>query len=129
MRKDEAMALQDCVSGLIEHLQQGKILEAMDAFYAEDTAMQENANEPVRGLAANIEREKQFLASVKEWKGLEITASAVRDEGGQSGVAFIEYHFEFVNTEGAAVRYEQVSVQRWKDGRIAHERFYYNAGG
>jgi len=123
------MALNDRVRDLIEHLKQGKILEAMDAFYAEDTAMQENANPPVRGLAANIEREKQFLATVKEWKGLEVTATAVDDNGQDGGVAFIEYNFDFVNTDGADVRYEQVSVQRWANGKIVHERFYYNAGG
>ena len=123
------MALNDRVQSLIEHLKQGQLLEAMDAFYADNTAMQENSHPPVKGLAENIEREKQFLASVKDWKGLEVTAAAVDDAGGDSGTAFIEYHFEFTNTDGADVRYEQVSVQRWEGGKIAHERFYYNAGG
>jgi hypothetical protein len=36
--------------------------------------MQENANPPAVGQAANVEREKQFMSGVKEWKGFTVTA-------------------------------------------------------
>lgn len=41
--------------------------------------MQDNANPPTMGLAANIEREKQFAGGVKEWKGFEAKASGTGD--------------------------------------------------
>ncbi|HET9130758.1 MAG TPA: hypothetical protein VFO86_07420, partial [Terriglobia bacterium] len=57
--------LQQRLQDLFGYVRQGKIIEAMNEFYDQDTAMQENANPPTKGLAANIEREKQFLNGVK----------------------------------------------------------------
>ena len=107
---------------LQSYIQSGRILEAMTEFYAEGCAMQENAAAPCLGLAANIEREKKFLSMVKEWKGYVVKALAVGEN-----VSIVESTMDFVNTEGKAVHMEQVSVQRWKNGKIVHERFYYNA--
>lgn len=117
--------IRERVDSMIEYIQTGRILDAMTEFYAEDTAMQENRNEPVRGLAANIEREKQFLAQVKDFKAFQATAIGV-DEA--AGVALVESFMEFVNTEGQDVRLEQVSVTKWENGKIKHERFYYDSG-
>lgn len=122
------MSLSDTVHDLIDHMKSGKILEAFDRYYADDVLMQENAGEPTVGKAANRAREEQFLASVKEWKSLNVSAVATRGTP-DDGVAFIEYDFDFINTQDQPVRYEQVAVQTWKNGRIAKERFYYNAGG
>lgn len=121
------MSLRQHVENLIEHIKGGKIIEAVETFYDDNVAMQENRNPPTKGKAANIEREKQFLAQVKEWKSTEIQNVAVEGTP-EDGAAFIEYAFDFVNTDNKPVRYEQVSVQRWKDGKIVSERFYYDTG-
>ena len=107
---------------LRDYINNGKILEAMDEFYADNLVMQENSEEPTRGLQANIEREKQFIRSVKEWHWTKWHASAV-NEG--DGVVFAEYSFEFTDTDGNKKIYEQATVQRWKDGKIVSERFYH----
>jgi ketosteroid isomerase-like protein len=112
----------DRVADLLRYIQGGRIIEAMNEFYAEDTEMQENRNAPMRGLAANIEREKQFLAQVKEWRGFDVQATAVHGD-----VSFIESTMDFVATNGAEVHLEQVSVARWRNGKIVHERFYYDS--
>lgn len=112
------------VQDLIDHITQGKILEAMDEFYASDVEMGENTAPMTKGLAANIEREKQFLSTVKEWHSTTIDAVAVNEE---TGAAFIEYGFEFTNTDGKSVVYQQTSAQRWSNGKIARERFYYGS--
>ena len=52
--------LQQRLQDMLNHIRQGKIIEAMNEFYDKDTVLQENANPPTKGLAANIEREKQF---------------------------------------------------------------------
>ncbi len=115
--------LQQRLQDLFGYVRQGKILEAMNEFYDQDTAMQENANPPTKGLAANIEREKQFLNGVKEWKGFNVTASAVGDN-----VTFYECTIDFIATTGQPVHMEQVSVAKWKNGKIVHERYYYDTG-
>ena len=106
----------------------GRILEAMEEFYDESIEMRENGNPPTVGLAANSEREKQFLSQIKEWKSLDVTAFGV-DSDSDTGTVLIELSFDFINTDDQPVRYEQVSVQHWKEGKITHERFYYDTGG
>ena len=115
--------LQQRLQDLFGYVRQGKIIEAMNEFYDQDTAMQENANPPTKGLAANIEREKQFLNNVKEWKGFNVTSSAVGDN-----VTFYECTIDFIATNGQPVHMEQVSVAKWKNGKIVHERYYYDTG-
>ena len=53
--------LQHRLNDLLGYIRQGKIIEAMNEFYDRDTVMQDNANPPTKGLAANVEREKQFM--------------------------------------------------------------------
>ena len=119
----------ELVHQLNEHIGTGKILEAMEAFYAENAQMQENKNAPCVGLAANIEREKQFLAQVKDFHAF--GANAVGVDGGENGTgtALVESYMEFTNQEDQKVRLEQVSVQKWENGKIVHERFYYDSAG
>jgi ketosteroid isomerase-like protein len=106
---------------LHNHIRQGKIIEALNEFYDRDAVMQDNANPPTKGLAANIEREKQFMSSVKEWKGFTVTALGAGDN-----VTFYEAVVDFVTTDGTHNHLEQVSVAKWKNGKIVHERFYYD---
>jgi ketosteroid isomerase-like protein len=122
LTQPKGLKIADRVAELLRYIQSGRIIEAMNEFYAEDTVMQENRNVPTRGLAANIEREKQFLSQVKEWRGFEATATAVNGD-----VSFIESTMDFVATNGAEVHLEQVSVARWRDGKIVSERFYYDS--
>lgn len=115
--------LQQRLNDLFGYVRQGQIVEAVQEFYDKDAAMQENANPPTVGQAANIEREKQFLSGVREWKGFTVTASAVGND-----VTFYECTMDFIATNGQAVHMEQVSVAKWKNGKIIHERFYYDTG-
>ena len=115
--------LQQRLNDLFGYIRQGKIIEAMSELYDKDVKMQDNANPPTMGQAANVEREKQFLSGVKEWKGFNVTASAVGDN-----VTFYECSLDFIATSGQSVHMEQVVVAKWKNGKIVHERFYYDTG-
>ena len=115
--------LQQRLQDLLNQIRQGKIIEAMTEFYDTDTVMQDNANPPTKGLAANIEREKQFMSGVKEWKEFNVTASGVGDN-----VTFYEATADFITTNGQNMHLEQVSVAKWKNCKIVHERFYYDTG-
>ena len=115
--------LQERLQDLHNHIRQGKIFEALHEFYDPDAVMQDNANPPTKGLAANIEREKQFMSGVKEWKGFNVTATGVGDN-----VTFYEAVIDFVTNDEKHMHLEQVSVAKWKNGKIVHERFYYDTG-
>jgi ketosteroid isomerase-like protein len=115
--------LQQRLNDLFGYIRQGKIIEAMNEFYDQDTVMQENTNPPTKGLGTNIEREKQFMSGVKELKAFTVTASGVGDN-----VTFYESASDIVTADGMSVHIEQVSVAKWKNGKIVHERFYYDTG-
>ena len=36
----------------------------------------------------------------------------------------MEWHFDYTHSDWGPVKYDQVAVQRWEDGKIVHERFY-----
>jgi hypothetical protein len=102
-------------------IQQGKIMEAMNEFYTDDLVMAENDNEPTVGLAANLEREQAFVDNTT-WYGLELKGVAVGDN-----LSMVEWWMDFHNTQyGARLAFTQVAVQRWRDGKIFDERFYYS---
>ncbi|MEQ1654638.1 MAG: SnoaL-like domain-containing protein [Nitrospira sp.] len=115
--------LQQRLNDLFGYIRQGKIIEAVTEFYDKDVKMQENANPPTIGQTANIEREKQFMSGVKEWKGFNVTAQAVGDDA-----TFYECNMDFIATNGQPVHMEQVVVAKWKNGKIVHERYYYDSG-
>lgn len=116
-----AMNLQQRLQDLLSHIREGKIIEAMNKFYDQDTVMQENASPPTKGLAANIERENQFMSGVKAWKGFGVTATGVGEN-----TTFYECNMDYIATNGQPVHTEQISVAKWTNGKIVHERFYYD---
>lgn len=122
MTSTQAATIRERVEQLKDYINTGRVVEAMSEFYSDEVSMQENSEAPTQGLAANIEREKAFLASVGEWKWTDWRATAVDED---AGVALIEYAFQFVNTEGDTITYEQATVQRWAHGKIVSERFYH----
>ncbi len=115
------MNLRGKVDWLNNLILEGKIIEAMNTFYHKDVSMQENDNPPTVGLEANIKREQEFVANT-EWHGVELKGVAVGDN-----ISMTEWFFDFTNRQyGKRLTFNEVAVQRWKDGKIIHERFYYN---
>lgn len=100
----------------------GQAMEAFEKFYSEDVVMQENSNEPVVGKDANRKREEEFFASLEEFHGAGVLASA--SAGDRS---FSEWWMDVTIRGAGRVKMEQVTVRSWKDGLVVSERFYYNA--
>ena len=101
----------------------GKILEAFEEFYAEDVQMRENNEAPRVGKAVNREYEKQFVSAIEAFHGASITASAADGD-----VSFSEWDYDFTLKGSPRLQYSQVSVRRWRHGKVVDERFYYNRG-
>ena len=122
MSSPTTINLQDRLEDLFSYIREGRILDAINEFYAKDAAMQENSLPPTVGREANYEREKQFLSMVKKWKGFEVTAKGVGEN-----VTFYETVMDWVTTDDTPVHVEQVVVAKWQDGKITHERYYHNS--
>lgn len=113
--------LKATVDQLNQMIQDAKIMEAMNEFYADDLVMAENDGEPCVGLVANLEREQAFVDHTT-WYGLELKSVTVGE-----GVTMSQWWMDFHNTQyGARMAFTQVAVQKWRDGKIYDERFYYN---
>jgi ketosteroid isomerase-like protein len=106
---------------LVEYVTAGRILDAMQEFYAPDVVMQDNNNPPCVGKDANIEREKGFLSYVQEIH--ENVATAVIANGDQAAVHYI---LDFTGVDGKRMRLDQVALQTWRNGYIVNERFLYD---
>lgn len=113
------MDLKTKVEDLNNLILQGKLLEAFDKYYHPDVVMMDKNAVLAEGKAANRTREETFLANILTFNGAEVKAVAVGD-----GVTMVEWHFDYVHKEWGHMNYDQVAVQRWKDGLIVHERFY-----
>jgi hypothetical protein len=113
--------LHDRLEDLLSYIREGRILDAINEFYTEDAAMQENSLLPTVGREANYEREKQFLSMVKEWKRFDVVAKGVGED-----VTFYETVMDWVTTDDTPVHVEQVVVAKWNNGKITHERYYHN---
>jgi ketosteroid isomerase-like protein len=116
------MALSDELRELIRLCEQGKTLEAIERFYAEDVVVFENHERARAGREACLAFEREALARLEQPATLRARAHAVEP---QSGVAFIEWVIRFMGDDNRPMRLEEVAVQRWARGRIVEERFYY----
>ena len=115
--------LEERVNTLNSMIQTGKVMEAFEAFYAEDVTMQENEETPTQGKTACRENEVAFVSGITEFRKAEIKNVMVSDN-----LTVVEWEFDFTHSAWGTRNYTQVAVQRWNaDGQIVNEKFYYNA--
>ena len=109
------------VDALNQMILEGKILEAFEKYYAEDVVMQDN-DYPVRsGKTVSRVYEESFVNGLTEFRGAKVVNTLISD-----GIAVVEWWFDYTHKEYGVRNYTQVSVQRWKNGQIVEEKFYYN---
>jgi hypothetical protein len=109
------------VDQLNQMILEGKILDAFDKFYAEDVVMQDN-NYPAReGKALNRQYEEAFVGGLTEFRGAKVVNTLISDD-----LAVVEWWFDYTHKDYGVRNYTQLAVQRWKNGQIVEEKFYYN---
>ncbi len=116
MSTDLKTAFEDIKNLVME----GKAMEAFEKYYGDDVVMQENENPPTVGKAANRERELDFMAKVVEFRGIALKNVAFGED-----VIISEWFADYTHKEWGKQTHDQVSVQKWKDGKVVHERYYY----
>ncbi len=98
----------------------GQAMAAFEKYYGNDVVMQENDNPPTVGKEANRQREQEFFSKITEFRGLELKSVAFGDD-----VIISEWFADYTHADWGNRTYQQVSVQKWQDGQVVHERFYY----
>jgi ketosteroid isomerase-like protein len=111
----------DRVQALIAMVEQGRYVDALEAFYSEDASMQENLDPPRRGLKSLVDGERRVMAGFREIRTRKVATFFV--EGDR---AVINWVFDFVGHDGRTFTQDEIAVQRWQGDRIVEERFYYD---
>lgn len=104
-------------------VKEGKTLEAIEKYYDANIKVQENNDTPRIGKQTALETEKANLARVKNVK-IDIVSS-VADEA--QGLVLGEMHIAFEDNTGKIKMLQEAFVQKWENGKIISERFYYQA--
>ncbi len=116
------MPTPDRVRALIALAEQGRIPEAIAEFYTKDAVMQENLGAPTVGRDANVERERGWLAGVRE--SHEFRADGFVVDGDRVAIRWIN---DFTGADGVRYRFDEIAWQTWRGDRVASERFYYDS--
>ena len=116
------MSRRERVQELISYVEQGRIVEAIDEFYADGVVMQDNNNAPTVGKAANREREQAFGGSIAQVH--ENRAESFLADGDSSAIHWL---LDYTDTGGRRWRLDQIAYQTWDGDRIIRERFYYDS--
>lgn len=114
------MSIKPQVLDLIELVQNGKMLEAISKYYADDVAMQENTAAPTVGFAENFARESAFYGSLKS---VSFRLVSVLIEGDRAALNWI---FDYTTGDGQQYRMDEIAIQTWRNGKIVHERYVYD---
>lgn len=102
---------------------QGQIMDAFEKFYHDDVVMTEPDGTATSGKDANRDREKQFVANIKEMHGGGVDGITSNEE---DGITMVENWMEVTFQDGNKVKMEQIARQKWQGDKIIEERFYYN---
>lgn len=115
------MTLKEKATDIYNKLGQGQLLEAFDTYYHEDVVMTEPRGTR-EGKKDCRDYEVNFLNSIQEFHGLDVKAITSDEE---NNVTTVESAMDVTFKDGNRANMEQVAVQKWQDGQIIHERFYY----
>ena len=111
---------------LAQLIGEGKSLEALDTYYADDLVVIEGNGDTFKGKETQRGRIKEWMTSVKEMHAGGLNALTSNED---AGVTMSETWFDATFHEGGRFKMEEVAVQYWEGDKIVKERFYYNAPG
>ncbi len=113
--------LKQHVEQLNQMILEGKILDAFEKFYADEVVMQDNDYPARVGKDINRKHEEAFVGGLTEFRGAKVLNTLLSDD-----LAVTEWFFDYTHKDYGVRTYRQLAVQRWKDGKIVEEKFYYN---
>jgi len=108
---------------LNQQILSGDAMGAFEKYYADDVVMQENVDAPRIGKDVNRKAEEDFFSSLEQFHSAKLLGSAVNGD-----VSYSEWEYDITFKGGKRVQLTQVAARRWKNGKVVHERFYYNKG-
>lgn len=115
------MSIQRNIERLIQFVEAGDYLTAIETLYAPDATMQENNLPPRSGLLALLENERLMMQNFKQIH--QSTAISYVVEGDRAAINWL---FDITLQDGSRFQLDEIAYQQWKDGKIVRERFFYD---
>ena len=112
----------DTVNDFNSLVQQFKFVEAVDRFYDQNIISTDNSGEPTRGIENFRQGVEHFLSNATV-ENLELLSTIIEDN-----LSVAHWHYIFTVKKYGRLDYKQMSVQRWKNGKIIQENHFYNLG-
>ncbi len=103
---------------LNEMTAKGKILDALEQYYAESCTFQEGNEPPRVGREAQHNHLSGFFKTLKSFNG-----AMLHSQGIGNNVSITEWTFDMTGPDGP-ILWNEVLVRNWKDGKVVTERFY-----
>ena len=93
--------------------------KAHDKYYHPDLVKHENEDAPTIGLENHRKEMRAFLSKISN-NTAKIINVLISD-----GISVTEWHYQFDHADWGKRNFKEVSIQRWKNGKIIHERHLY----
>lgn len=106
---------------LYRMIDDGRILEALDAFYHDDVVVVEADGHTRRGKAAQRKAIQEWMGAVEEMHGGETEHVASNEE---DGVTMVQSTAD-ITMNGRRSVLREIAVQEWNEDRIVRETFFY----
>ncbi len=98
---------------------QGKILDSLDRFYADNCVFTEADGSKRDSKAAERKHLEGFFAGLKSFDGATLHNQAVGEDTSMS-----EWTFKMTGGDGNKIVWNEVLVREWKDEKIVSEKYY-----
>jgi hypothetical protein len=111
------------VHQFVNAVREGRYVEAIEDFYAEESTMKENLGPERRCRDLLIQHEKAVLSGLRKMATQRV--GAVLIDGDR---VVINWVFEMTGHDGAVLRLDELALQTWRNDHIVEEQFYYDPG-
>ena len=111
------------VNAFVAAVRDGRYVEAIRDYYAENATMRENQQPERGGRDVLMAHEQAVLAGLKSMVTRE--AGPVLIDGDHVVVNWV---FEMTTADGTVRRMDELALQTWRGDRIVAEQFYYDPG-
>ncbi|MGI9544970.1 MAG: nuclear transport factor 2 family protein [Cyclobacteriaceae bacterium] len=115
----QVVNLKERVKALDQQVLEGKILEAVEAFFHPDVVTKEGNGSETHGLAEIQEKLQNFFQGISSVNEIRLHSQTVGDE-----VTMSEFTFDLTQTDGSPILWNEVLRRKWKDGLVINERYY-----
>lgn len=111
--------LHELETAVNELTRQGKILESIDHYYADDCTFLESDGSSRQSKAEQAVHLGGFFSSLKSFDGATLHGQAIGDDYSAS-----EWTFNMTAGDGEKIEWNEVLIRSWKDGKVTSEQYY-----